>query len=65
VVAQIDKQHAAVISHAMHPTGQADGGTDIGLPKGGTGVAAVTVHFKYPGLVRFAAIGVRSTASRL
>jgi hypothetical protein len=53
-----------MISHTMNPTGQANGGTDIGLPKGGTGVAAVTVHFKNPGLMLLRSIGVRSTAGR-
>ena len=44
VVAQVDEEQAAMVADAMDPAGQADIGSDIGLPEGGAGVAAVTVH---------------------
>ncbi|AHK01031.1 hypothetical protein X971_1141 [Agrobacterium tumefaciens LBA4213 (Ach5)] len=34
-----------MISHAMNPTGKANGFADVGLAESGTGVAAVTMHF--------------------
>ena len=34
-----------MISHAMNPTGKANGFANVGLAESGTGVAAVTMHF--------------------
>jgi cytochrome b561 len=45
MVTKVDEQDAAMISHAMNPTGKADSRADVGLAKSGTGVAAVTMHF--------------------
>ena len=44
VVAQIDEQHAAMVAHAVHPSGEADGLAHIGLRQVGAAVAAVSVH---------------------
>jgi hypothetical protein len=34
-----------MISHAVNPTGKANGFANVGLAESGTGVAAVTMHF--------------------
>jgi hypothetical protein len=45
MVAKVDEENAAMISHAVNPTGKANGFADVGLAESGTGVAAVTMHF--------------------
>ena len=50
VVAQVDEEDAAMVADTVNPAGETNGGADIGLPQGGTGVAAVTVHEMYPGI---------------
>src|SRR3546814_5406769 len=45
MVAQVNKKHAAMIAHSMHPAGEANGGADVGLAEGGKGGAAISVHF--------------------
>lgn len=52
MVAQVDEEHAAVIADAVNPAGKANGGADIRLAEGGTGVAAVTVHRIVPELLK-------------
>ncbi|MNH90057.1 hypothetical protein D3C73_425900 [compost metagenome] len=51
MVAKVDEENAAMISHTMDPAGNADIGADIRLAEGCTGVAAVTMHVFYPGLM--------------
>ncbi|CUX13362.1 conserved hypothetical protein [Agrobacterium genomosp. 5 str. CFBP 6626] len=45
MVAKVDEENAAMISHAVNPTGKANGFANVGLAESGTGVAAVTMHF--------------------
>ena len=44
MVAQIDEQQAAVVTHAVHPAGQPDGPAGIIGAQFATGVRAVAVH---------------------
>jgi uncharacterized metal-binding protein len=44
MIAQIDKQHAAMIAFAVNPTGQADCLANIGSAQLGASVGAVCVH---------------------
>jgi hypothetical protein len=44
MIAQVDKQDAAMISLAMHPPGQANGLPDIALAKLRAVVGTVGVH---------------------
>ena len=39
MVAKVDEENAAMISHAVHPTGKANGLSGVGLAESGTGVA--------------------------
>ena len=44
VVAQVDEQQAAVVAHAVHPTGQAAGNAHVALAQRPAGVGAVAMH---------------------
>ena len=44
MVAQVDKQHAAVVADAMAPAGQADLFADVGFAQGAAGMGAITMH---------------------
>ena len=44
VVAHVDKQQPAMVTHAVDPTGNAGGGADVGLSKCAAGMRAVTVQ---------------------
>ncbi|MPL89883.1 hypothetical protein SDC9_35925 [bioreactor metagenome] len=44
VVAQVDEQHAPVISHPVHPARETDGFAGIGGGERGAGMAAIGVH---------------------
>jgi hypothetical protein len=47
MVTKIDEKNATMVTDAVDPAGKANGRADIGLLQGGTGVAAVTVHFEF------------------
>ena len=48
MVAQVDEQQAAMVAHAVDPARQADVRADVGLAKGGAGVAAIAMHGVLP-----------------
>src|ERR1043165_7735566 len=44
MIAQVDEQHAAVIAHAMHPSGEPHGLADVALAQGAAGVGSIAMH---------------------
>jgi hypothetical protein len=45
MVAQVDKQHAAMVADAVAPAGKPRVLADVALTKRAAGMGAVTVHF--------------------